>query len=145
MNSLRESPTYWLINDTILETKAELIPEQTEYLNAYVLEHSIGISTDAELVAAQQAGILQTSVVNAIDDLLDAEAKKNGYSSIISATSYAGYPNDFQAEGLAYGTWRSAVWAYCYQELDKIQQGLRTIPTLEEFIGELPALTLPAA
>lgn len=84
---------------------------------------------------------LKASIVTAVQAHLDREAQSKGYDSIISATSYAGYPNDFQAEGIAFGTWRADVWKYCYQQLAEIESGGRPIiPTVEEFITELPTL-----
>lgn len=70
---------------------------------------------------------------------LDAKAKNNGYDNIISACSYAGAPNPFQTESIQFITWRGNVWAYCYQELDKVQNGERPIPELQDFLNELPS------
>lgn len=69
---------------------------------------------------------------------LDVEAKSKGYDNILSACTYA-YPNNpFQSEATSFVIWRSAVWAYCYGELEKVKTGARTMPTLEQIISELP-------
>lgn len=69
---------------------------------------------------------------------LDGEAQAKGYDNIISACSYAAAPNPFQAEAVSFVTWRGDVWAYCYQELAKVQAGTRPMPTIEQIIAELP-------
>lgn len=84
---------------------------------------------------------LQAQIISAVQAHLDSEAQKKGYDSILSATSYAGYPNDFQLEGISFGTWRAKVWKYCYAQLAEIESGNRqNIPTADEFIAELPTL-----
>lgn len=70
---------------------------------------------------------------------LDAAAQAKGYDNITAACSYAGAPNPFEAEAKAFITWRGNVWAYCYQELAKVQDGTRPMPTFAEIISELPA------
>lgn len=74
---------------------------------------------------------------------LDAAAQAEGYESIISACSYAGAPNPFQAESAAFLSWRASVWVHCYQVLADVQGGLRPIPTDAVLIAELPTLVLP--
>lgn len=73
-----------------------------------------------------------------IQDYLDTEAKVLGYDNVLSACSYASAENPYQQEGISFVKWRGAVWAYCYQELAKVQQGTRPMPTIEEIISELP-------
>lgn len=77
-----------------------------------------------------------------VQSLLDAEAQKHNYDNIVSATSYAGYANQFQAEGIAFGVWRSAVWAKCYEIMEDVLSGERQVPTEEQLLAELPKLTL---
>lgn len=69
---------------------------------------------------------------------LDAAAKAAGYDSILSACSYAGYANPFQAEGQSFVVWRGSVWEYCYAQLALVQAGTRPAPTIDELIAELP-------
>lgn len=86
---------------------------------------------------------IRRGITNAIQAHLDTTAQGKGYDNIVSACSYAGYENVFQAEAVAFGQWRAAVWAYCYVELEKVLKGERPMPTIEEIISELPALVLP--
>ena len=83
------------------------------------------------------------SFMDAIQATLDDAAKAKGYDDIVSACSYAGYPNVFQSEAIAFGQWRANVWAYGYAELDKVMAGTRQVPTIPEILAELPALVLP--
>ena len=70
-------------------------------------------------------------------------ARAKGYDDNVSACSYAGYENVFQAEAIAFGQWLANVWAYGYAELDKMIAGTRPVPTIAEILAELPALVLP--
>lgn len=74
-----------------------------------------------------------------VQKYLDEEANLHGYDNITNACSYAGAPNPFQTEAISFVTWRGNVWAYCYQELAKVQAGTRPMPTIEQIISELPA------
>ena len=72
----------------------------------------------------------------AIQSHLDKVARSYKYDSILSACSYAGYANRFQAEGQQFIAWRGAVWDFAYSEMDKYT--IETAPTIEEFINQLP-------
>lgn len=84
----------------------------------------------------------QKKLTQFVQNYLDKEAQKRGYDNIVSATSYAGYANQFQAEGIAFGVWRSAVWAACYAILADVLEGRRQVPTEAELLAELPTLAL---
>jgi hypothetical protein len=74
----------------------------------------------------------------AIQNHLDEAAQSHGYDNILSACSYAGFTNAYQAEGIAFGQWRAACWRYAYDQLAAIQAGTRTQPTVDELLAELP-------
>lgn len=78
----------------------------------------------------------------AIQAKLDSAAQAKGYDSIATAVSYAEEPAvpRFQEEGQALRQWRSLVWQYAYQELDKVKSGARATPSVEEFLSEMPQL-----
>lgn len=63
---------------------------------------------------------------------------------VLKAASYAALPvgEPFQAEGVQYALWRSAVWVKCYEVLADVQAGTRAIPTVDELLAELPKLVL---
>ncbi len=93
-----------------------------------------------DVAEAQKIAIARLEA--AVQKYMDSKAQERGYDSILSASSYAGFTNPFQAEGQAFIKWRGAVWAYCYQELAKVQAGQRAVPTEAGLIAELPALVL---
>lgn len=73
--------------------------------------------------------------------LLDAKAREKGYDDILSACSYAGYDNDFRAEGEAFGIWRAKVWKYGYGLLNAIAEGKHKMPkSFDEILAEMPTL-----
>lgn len=74
-------------------------------------------------------------------ELLDAKAREKGYDDILSACSYAGYDNDFRAEGEAFGIWRAKVWKYGYGLLNAIAEGKHKMPkSFDEILAEMPTL-----
>ena len=71
--------------------------------------------------------------------LLDAKAREKGYDDILSACSYAGYDNDFRAEGESFGIWRAKVWKYGYGLLSAIAEGKHKMPkSFDEILAEMP-------
>ncbi len=87
-------------------------------------------ATLEETIAAFEAGIQAH---------LDISAQEQGYDNVLTACSYVGAPNPFEAESKTFVAWRGNVWAYCYQELQKVISGERPMPTLADIISELPA------
>jgi hypothetical protein len=81
----------------------------------------------------------------ALQNAMEAAAKKVGYDSLLSACSYAaqvaGAP--FQAEGAAFLAWRSEVWAASYARLNEIKAKQGALPTPEEAVAQMPNLELP--
>lgn len=100
-----------------------------------------------EMKQEQQLNTLSSTFEFNIQSLLDTTAKKYGYDAISTAVSYADEPSveKFQNDGKAFRQWRSLVWEYAYKELAKVKAGTRTIPTIEEFLQELPKLSLESA
>jgi hypothetical protein len=81
----------------------------------------------------------------AVTMYLDSKAAERGYSSILSAASRSGIIGSlWQPEGLAYGLWMDSCWIKCYQIMGAVKLGMRTMPTIEDVIAELPVLVLPA-
>lgn len=95
----------------------------------------------AEQKQEKQRSELQSQFSSAIQQHLDNVAKERRYDSIQSAISYRGDGNaKFAAEADAAFAWRSAVWTYATAELDKVMSGQRDIPTVEDFMNELPTI-----
>jgi hypothetical protein len=92
-----------------------------------------------EEIATETLELVKTRYEASIDKLLDDAAIAKGYlRGIDSACSYAGAPNTFQAESIAFITWRSAVWDYWYSIYNAVKAGTSTIPTIEEILAALP-------
>lgn len=102
-------------------------------------EHYAAITQRAvELAAVAEIGAYQ----RAIEAHIDSVAQSRNYTNGISL---AGYINStieqWASEAAIFIAWRDEVWLYAYAELDKVQNGLRPQPTIEEFLAELPAIT----
>lgn len=112
-----------------------------EFLASLPPDHPLRRRFGGEFVETPE--MVQERLINAVQQNLDQEARALGYDSIFTAVTYADDVNPkFAAEGAALKTWRSAVWTHCYQVLADVQGALRTVPTAEELIAELPALTI---
>lgn len=85
---------------------------------------------------------LKNEYLNAIQSHMDTTARTRGYDNIMSACSYFNSTvSKFKAEGRAATIWRDQVWAYCYAQLESMQDGVRPIPAnIQSFIDELPKI-----
>ena len=80
----------------------------------------------------------------AIQNLLDRTAQTRRYDSGTTISTYVNSTNPvWAAEAEAFVAWRDAVWAYAYAELEKVESELRPIPSVEDFLAELPAISWP--
>lgn len=81
----------------------------------------------------------------AIQTMVDGEAQSKRYDNGASLASYAASTvPTWAAEANAFIAWRDQVWAYAYTELDKVQNGEREQPSVEDFLSELPSMEWPA-
>lgn len=102
--------------------------------------------TEAEMEAARPAVeflLLVRSFDLAIEAHLRDQAIAAGYTSLERACMYAAAPNPYQAESQSFVSWAGNVWAYCKQELAKVEAGTRPTPTIEQIIAELPQRVVP--
>jgi hypothetical protein len=98
----------------------------------------------AEMKAAEALAALQEQFRAAIQAHVDALAKGRNYDSGNSLASYVASTNArWAAEAQAFVSWRDQVWLYAYAELDKAMTGAREIPTIDDFIAELPVIDWP--
>lgn len=74
---------------------------------------------------------------------LDEGARAAQYDNILSARSYAGYPNKYQAESISFVVWSAEVWDAATATLNAVMAGA-LIPPLDEFLASLPVRTPPA-
>ena len=69
---------------------------------------------------------------------IDLKAQSLGFDNINSISKYMGFDNPYRADAEALASWTANVWFYVEAELVNMQEGNRTIPTVEEAIAELP-------
>ena len=83
-------------------------------------------------------------LTSAIQFFMDSKARDIGYDDLKTAITYAEEPTvpKFQAEGKALRAWRSMVWAYCYELLDKVEKAEVEEPTLDYVLSNLPPLSI---
>ena len=88
---------------------------------------------------------LLTKLSNSIQTYMDTKAQERRYDGILSLCTYATSTiPKFQAEGQAGVVWRDQCWATAYSIMADVQNGLRTIPTVEELIDEMPEFLWPS-
>lgn len=80
----------------------------------------------------------------AIQACLDAKAQERGYDGGHTIATYTGSAVElWAAEAQAFVGWRDSVWMYAFEELEKVQNGVRSAPTPQEFCEELPYFSWP--
>lgn len=129
--------------DVVVRTSdGTAIPLGHRWWDDYQAWLATGNAPDPAQTQEQALEELSSTFEQAIQGRLDAEARARGYDSIATAVSYAEEPAvaKFQEDGKTLRAWRSLVWAYAYQELGKVKAGERSIPTLDDFLAELPAV-----
>lgn len=86
----------------------------------------------------------QQEYANAIQAHVDATARARDYMDGVSLASYLASTNPtWAADAAAFVSWRDIVWAYAYEQLDAVENGLREQPTVAGLVAELPAITWP--
>lgn len=85
------------------------------------------------------SGILIKKFVASMEAHFDSVANVKNYDTRYTCALRAGYSGPFQSEGQAFALWMDSCNAYGYQELQKIKDGTRSVPTVEEFLSELPS------
>lgn len=89
----------------------------------------------------QKIEFLKQEFLARVDAILNTTAHEHGYDNINTATTYAGYENKFQAEGISFGKWRSKVYEWGYGLLEKIMKGELDIDktNIDEVLQAMPA------
>lgn len=80
---------------------------------------------------------------SAHDAHLNLAARARKYDSIHTASLRAAYPGPWHDEGVAFATWMDACNVAGYAVLADVEAGNRPVPTIAEYLSELPALVLP--
>lgn len=85
----------------------------------------------------KQTQLLQQFIA-AMEHHYDLVAQRKQYDNRLTCALRAGYPGPFQAEGQAFAVWMDNCNLYGYQEMDKVLNGQRPMPTVSGLIAELP-------
>lgn len=82
--------------------------------------------------------------VSAIKQKFDTVAQEKQFDGQISIATYVTSLNpQWKAESDAFIAWRDAVWEYAYKEFSKFQSGELTMPSIADFLAELPVIQWP--
>lgn len=77
----------------------------------------------------------------AIQNHIDATAQSKQYTNGFALASYVtSTVPQWKAEAETFVAWRDSVWVYVYQELEKVESGIRPQPTIQELLSELPTI-----
>jgi len=125
---------------------SQVVMKQDDYV---FLQNGITLSQaeiDEALVtqASLEIKSLQELYLNKVDEYMNSKAKDYGYDDIKTVVTYADEPSveKFQLEGQAFRAWRSLVYAHLYAQMEQFNNGAMAIPSVEEFIAELPVLSI---
>lgn len=80
----------------------------------------------------------------ALDRHIDDVAHDDQWDNRITCIARAGYPNPWQQRAIAFGTWMDTCYALAYQIMAEVQGGVRQLPSIAEFIAEMPVMEWPA-
>ncbi len=75
-----------------------------------------------------------------INNLLNQEAIKYGYTNILTACSYASTPNPYQTESQAFVAWQGALWQAFYTYVNSIDSTNYNTIDISTVVASLPQL-----
>ncbi len=113
----------------------------------YIEYSEVAEPTPEEIAAAAAAEELRiiTELTDVVQRYLDDVAQGCRYDGILSLCTYHNDPDPtFAAEAAAGVQFRSDCWTYCRQVILDIRNGVRSVPTADELIAELPKIVWPA-
>lgn len=84
------------------------------------------------------------SYTSALDNHIDATAQLDKWDNRITCVLRAGYPNPWQANGIAFGEWMDTCYTLAYQIMYDIQAQNRTMPSISDFLAEMPTMVWPS-
>lgn len=103
---------------------------------------AIAFDGEKTIVTWQYRQPTETEYANEIQRHIDKTAQSKSYENGISLASYDSSTNaTWASEAQAFIAWRDAVWMYAYTELDKVKNGTRPQPSIEELLQELPVIS----
>ena len=145
---VRDDGSYVVNNGMYHVPNSGRYAEKWAIVDAYAKEHPEVLvyeheEKDPEPTQAELEAAIQKQLTGAIQRRLDSEARKLNYDNCLSVCSYVDTGvSKFDDEGRAFRTWRSAVWAKCYEILAEVKSGVRGVPSEEQLFAELPELVV---
>lgn len=137
-----EDGTIYAVGDWAFPESVEVADDALVQVNGVWYDADKAPQQNPEEVLAKQQAAIRRQFTDAIQKRLDDFAKTKGYDGIMSAASYATSTDPtFRAEGERAVALRDQTWRKCYDILAEVLAGERPVPTLEEIVAELPALT----
>lgn len=79
----------------------------------------------------------------ALDAHLDSAARQHRYDNRFTFALRAGYPGPYHAEAVAFAEWMDLCNSQSFALLASVEAGNVPMPSVEDFIGGLPAFVLP--
>lgn len=121
--------------------------EVREFISTSLTSHYFQPYRTPEEREAQAQAALQSTIINATQQRLDAFARERHYDGILSACTYAtSEVPRFREEGQRCVNARDETWLKLYQLLGEVQAGTRAMPTgYADVEPELPVLEWPAS
>lgn len=86
----------------------------------------------------QQIATLSAIFETAVNERIQQECTAAGFDDIHTARAYASTDNPLQAQSASFVNWTAAVWLYCRQYLEDVQNGVKPIPELADYMTTLP-------
>jgi len=97
--------------------------------------------TLVDKIASDEAKALQDKYTKAMETLMDTQAQTKGYDTRYTASARAGVVGSpFQVEGQNFALWMDNCYEMGYQILADVKAGTRTLPSIDNFLAELPEL-----
>ena len=120
----------------------------TEALVIDSVNKIVKVTKGQRVKTAEELAVEKTEALNqakeemeqAIESHINSTIVAKGYNSQDSIAKYLVVENPFYTECAAFSLWIGDVWEYSYQVQADVMDGIRTIPTTEELIAELPVL-----
>lgn len=127
------------------EQRWEVISKFTEYTDEQGVVHTVAEQEAAAITEDTALKTTQTIAryTEALTALLDSEAQSKRYDNRITCSLRAGYAGPFQAEGTAFAIWMDTCNALGYTIMQEVIDQIRPMPTIEEFLAEMPEMVWP--
>lgn len=126
---------------TLLPNHKNIGLVETKEDDSYYKYYNQDGTPDIARIQAEEQVKLINSYETALDEFMDSKAKEKKYTDRYTASLRASNPSSiFYNEGLAFSTWMDNCYAIGYDILNAVQSGEKELPTIKEFLDELPIL-----